>query len=73
MQWKALLYSKKIADKEKELSLFLREIQQEIRCIGIYPDNDLDNLEAQIKAKLEKAKVVVEDCLYILEEKEEQV
>ena len=50
MQWKALLYSKKIADKEKELSLFLREIQQEIRCIGIYPDNDLDNLEAQIKA-----------------------
>ena len=71
MQWKALLYSKKIADKEKELSLFLREIQQEIRCIGIYPDNDLDNLKRQIEAEIEKAKVVVEDCLYILEEKEE--
>ena len=71
MQWKALLYSKKIADKEKELSLFLREIQQEIRCIGINADNDLDNLKGQIEEELEKAKIAAEDCLYILEEKEE--
>ena len=71
MQWKALLYSKEIADKEKTLNSFLQEIQHSICCIGINPDNDPEHLKEQIKAKLEKTQVVAEDCLYILEEREE--
>lgn len=71
MELKALLYTEKIAMEEKQFNSLIQENQQKMICCAIKSGKDQNHLKNRIEAELTRIGINEEDCLYVMENKEE--